>query len=95
MGKQGKARREKKERKEEKKMKERKEEKKRRDGKVKEKDLALKEKVIVLRGVWFVSLGSPPPMYTPSPESTAQLMTCVNAVCNVGHKAQKHCDDLL
>ena len=42
--------------------------------------------VIGLSGVWFVSLGSPPPMYTPSPESPDQLMTCVKGACDVGHR---------
>ena len=39
--------------------------------------------------------GWPCPMHAPSLESPDQLMICFNAVCNVGHKAQKHCDDLL
>ena len=46
-------------------------------------------KVIVLRGVWFVSLGSPPPMYTPSPESPVQLMTCVKGACDVAHRGSE------
>ena len=34
-----------------------------------------KRKVIVLSGVWFVSLGSPPPMNTPSPFLTKLSLT--------------------
>ena len=31
-------------------------------------------------------VGSLPPMYTPSPESPADSMTCVNGACDVGHR---------
>ena len=44
----------------------------------------------VLEGHWFEGVmsvvGSLPPMYTPSPESPADSMTCVKGACDVGHR---------
>ena len=44
---------------------------------------------IGLDGVWFVSLGSPPLMYTPSLESRVQPMTWVTPVGDVGHRGSE------
>ena len=44
----------------------------------------------VLEGHWFEGVmsvvGSLPPMYTPSPESPADSMTCVKGARDVGHR---------
>jgi len=36
-----------------------------------------------------LSLGSPPPMHTPSPQSLFQLLTCVRPACDVDHRGTK------
>ena len=39
--------------------------------------------------VWGDECQDLPPMHTPSPESPADLMTCVKGACDVGHRAAK------
>ena len=43
--------------------------------------------------VWGDEYRGISPRCTPSPESPDQLMTCVKAACDLGHRGQKYCND--